>query len=335
MRRSATTFGRLGLVQRWQGLEDVPADQPPSVVAIGVFDGVHYGHRTVVGKAVAHAHELGAPCVVISFDPHPSEVVRPGTHPPLLSTIDHRCALLAELGVDAVCVLPFTLELAAMSPEEFVDHVLVERFRALAVVVGENFRFGHRAAGDSETLADLGAARGFAVDAEPLLAGQGGVWSSTYVRGLVRAGDVASAAYSLGRPHRVEGTVVHGDHRGRDLGYPTANLATTPHCAVPADGVYAARLIRAPYTAHAVTYPAAVSIGTNPTFDGSERRVEAHVIGDPGPEHPDLDLYGAHVALDFVGRIRGQERFDSVAALVERMALDVQAARRLLAPPAS
>jgi riboflavin kinase/FMN adenylyltransferase len=318
-------------VQRWQGLEDVPVDQPRSVVAIGVFDGVHFGHRTVVGKAVALARGLGAPSVVITFDPHPDEVVRPGTHPPLLSTIDHRVALLGELGVDAVMVLPFTRDLASMAPEDFVDHVLVERLHAIAVVVGENFRFGRRAAGDPETLRELGAGRGFTVDAEPLLAGQGGVWSSTYVRALVQTGEVAAAAYSLGRAHRVEGTVVHGDHRGRELGYPTANLATTAHSAMPADGVYAGRLVVAPYTEHAVTYPTAVSVGTNPTFGGAERRVEAYVL-----DHDDLDLYGAHVAVDFVARIRGQLRFegpDALADLVAQMARDVEATRTVLIDP--
>jgi riboflavin kinase/FMN adenylyltransferase len=317
-------------VQRWQGLDDVPADQPRSVVAIGVFDGVHYGHRAVVGKAVAHARRLGAPIVVVTFDPHPDEVVRPGTHPALLSTIDHRCSLLAELGVDAVCILPFSRAMASLSPEEFVDEVLVSRFHAVEVVVGENFRFGHRASGDAETLVELGAARDFTVDSEPLIAGEGGVWSSTYVRGLVRAGDVAAATYSLGRPHRIEGTVVHGDHRGRELGYPTANLATTPHAATPADGVYAAHLVVAPYTEHARRHPAAVSIGTNPTFGGVERRVEAYVMGLDGEG---IDLYGAHVAVDFVDRIRGQLRFEGPDALTEltaRMALDVEAADRIL-----
>ncbi len=316
-------------MQRWQGLDDVPADWPRSVVAIGVFDGVHHGHRTVVGRAVERAREQGTPSVVITFDPHPDDVVRPGTHPPLLSTIDQRCALLAELGVDAVCVLPFTRELASMSPGEFVDHVLVERFHAVGVVVGQNFRFGHRASGDTETLRELGVERGFTAEAVPLLAGQGGVWSSTYVRGLIQAGDVRNAAYSLGRPHRVEGTVVHGDKRGRELGYPTVNVATTPHAAVPADGVYAARLVVAPYTAHALDYPAAVSVGTNPTFDGQDRRVEAYVLDETG-----LELYGAHVAVDFVDRIRGQVRFegeDALADLVAQMALDVAEARRLLA----
>ncbi|MFN8169454.1 MAG: bifunctional riboflavin kinase/FAD synthetase [Candidatus Nanopelagicales bacterium] len=308
----------------WRALDEVPADQPASVVAIGVFDGVHFGHRVVVGKAVGLGRELGAPVVVITFDPHPDEVVRPGTHPGLLSTVEQRCQLMAALGVDGVCVVPFTRELASMTPQDFVDHVLVDRFHARAVTVGENFRFGHRASGDTETLAELGRERGFVVDAEPLLAGEGGVWSSTYIRGLIRAGDVASAAYSLGRPHRVEGEVVHGDHRGRELGYPTANLATTPHAAVPADGVYAARLVLAPYTADEQSLPAAVSVGTNPTFDGVERRVEAYVIDREG-----LDLYGRHVAVDFLERIRGQERFDDVDALVARMAIDVDEARRL------
>ena len=166
-------------MQIWRSLDEVPADQPASVVAIGVFDGVHYGHRVVIGKAVAHGRALGAPVVVITFDPHPDEVVRPGTHPGLLSTIEQRCELLAQIGADAVCVVPFTQELASMTPEDFVDHVLVERFRALAVTVGENFRFGRRAAGDTETLAELGAGRGFVVDGEPLVAGEGGVWSSS------------------------------------------------------------------------------------------------------------------------------------------------------------
>lgn len=312
-------------MQRWQGLDDVPADQVRSVVSIGVFDGVHRGHRAIISRAVQRARTIGAPTVVLTFDPHPSEVVRPGTHPPLLSTIDQRCALLAELGVDAVCVLAFTHDLAALSPEAFVEDVIVARFRAAAVVVGANFRFGHRAAGDTETLAELGAVHGFVVDAEPLVAGDGGVWSSTYVRGLVGAGDVASARASLGRPHRVEGSVVHGDKRGRGLGYPTANLATTPHAAIPSDGVYAAHVVVAPYTSLEQSFPAAISVGTNPTFDGVERRVEAYVL-----DRDDLELYGAHVAIDFVARIRGQEKFDDIAALVARMAVDVDEARRLV-----
>ncbi len=311
-------------MQIWRALDEVPDGHPASVVAIGVFDGVHYGHRVVVGKAVDHGRSLGAPVVVITFDPHPDEVVRPGTHPGLLSTVEHRCALLGELGVDAVCIVPFTRELASMTPEDFVDHVLVDRFHVKAVTVGDNFRFGHRASGDTETLAELGQERGFLVDAEPLIAGEGGVWSSTYIRGLIRAGDVASAAYSLGRPHRVEGDVVHGDKRGRELGFPTANLATTPHSAIPADGVYAAWFVLDPY-GDAERYAAAVSVGTNPTFDGLGRRVEAYVL-----DVEDFDVYDRHVALDFVQRIRGQVKFDGIEPLMAQMADDVLAVRAVL-----
>jgi riboflavin kinase/FMN adenylyltransferase len=276
----------------------VPADKRGCVACIGVFDGVHRGHQSLVDMARRRADALGLPVVAITFDPHPDEVVRPGTHPPLLSTIDHRCALLAEIGADAVCVLPFTRELAAMSPEEFVDHVLVERFHAVAVVVGENFRFGHRASGDTETSRSSARPR-VRRSTRAAAGGEGGVGRRpTCARWC--AGDVAApptrwAARTASR------AVVHGDHRGRELGYPTANLATTPHAALPADGVYAGRLVVAPYTEHTVAYPTAVSVGTNPTFDGVERRVEAYVL-----DRDDLDLYGAHVAVDFVARIRGQ-----------------------------
>ena len=314
-------------VQRWNGLAEVPDDQPRSVVCIGVFDGVHRGHRAIISRAVEYAHTLGAPAVVITFDPHPSEVIRPGTHPGLLSSIDQRCELLADLGVDGVCVLPFTLELAALSPQEFVDHVLVDRFHALGVVVGANFRFGHRASGDTELLGELGLSRGFMVDAAPLVAGTGGTWSSTYVRGLVAAGDVAAAGISLGRLHRVEGVIEHGDKRGRELGFPTANLGTIAHAAVPADGVYAAWLIDNPYSDEPTTYPAAVSVGTNPTFDGViGRRVEAYVL-----DRDDLDLYDNFVAVDFVERIRGQVKFDGIDALITQMTADVNKSREILA----
>lgn len=311
-------------VQRWQGLESVPQDWPGSVVCIGVFDGVHRGHRSIVARAVDKGAQLRLPAVVVTFDPHPSEVLRPGTRPSMLSTLDHRVQLLASLGVGAVCVLPFTRELSALTPEEFVHHVLVDRLRTKAVVVGENFRFGHRAAGDTQTLTELGARYGFEVDPVPLLSGTGGAWSSTYVRALVAAGDVAAAASSLGRPHRVEGVVVHGDERGRDLGYPTANLAVTAHAAIPLDGVYAGWLVRDPYgTAQAL--PAAISVGTNPTFDGQQRRVEAYVL-----DRDDLQLYDEAVAVDFTARIRPMVRFDGVEELVAQMGRDVEQARVLL-----
>jgi riboflavin kinase/FMN adenylyltransferase len=224
-----------------------------------------------------------------------------------------------------VYVQEFTLPLSRETPEEFVQGLLDDVLRARAVVVGENFRFGHRAAGDVQTLADLGAAAGFEVDPVRLAGAGDETWSSTYIRGLVAAGDVADAAAAMGRPHRLEGEVVHGDHRGRELGYPTANLALTPHPAVPSDGVYAGWLVLDPYGARRDALPAAVSIGTNPQFGGHERRVEAFAL-----DRDDLDLYGRHVAVDLVDRIRGQSTFATVDDLVARMATDVAEARRLL-----
>jgi riboflavin kinase/FMN adenylyltransferase len=312
-------------VQRWQDLDDVPADWPRTVVTIGVFDGVHRGHRLIVGRAVEHAQRLGLPPVVVTFDPHPSEVLRPGTHPPLLCTLDQRVELLGMLGVEAVCVLTFTPEFAAQSPESFARAILTERLRAAQVVVGQNFRFGNRAAGDTQTLTELGAAYGFEVDVVGLIAGTGGVWSSTYTRALVAAGDVEAAALSLGRPHRIEGVVVHGDKRGRELGFPTANLATTAHAAIPADGIYAAWLVRRPYTSLEQRLPAALSIGTNPQFDGLARKVEAYVL-----DRDDLDLYGEHLVVDVMERVRPTLRFDSVDALIEQMRRDVTEIRARL-----
>lgn len=305
----------------WHGLDEVPADLGRAVVTVGVFDGVHAGHRLVIDRAVAVGGELGLPVVVVTFDPHPSEVVRPGTHPLLLSTVAHRAELLLGAGADAVCVLPFTTEFSRLSAEDFAARVLGHGLHAAAVVVGANFRFGHRALGTVDTLRAIGAREGFTVEALDLVGHDGATWSSTYVRQCVNEGDVEEAASILGRPHRVEGEVVHGDHRGRRLGYPTANLRTTPHAAVPADGVYAGRLVRADGTAH----PAAVSVGTNPQFDGVERRVEAYVL-----DRTDLDLYGEHVAVDFVSRLRGMRRFASVDELLVQMADDVTRARARL-----
>jgi riboflavin kinase / FMN adenylyltransferase len=310
----------------WRGVDEVPSDLGPTVVTIGVFDGVHRGHRVILERALAVARSAAAagadplPVVVVTFDPHPSEVVRAGTHPAMLSTVAHRAELLTEAGADGVLVLHFSQSLARLTPEEFVRSVLVDTLHAHAVVVGSNFRFGHRAVGTLGTLEELGASLGFVVDGVGLAGGDGVTWSSTFVRQCVAEGDVEAAAEALGRPHRVEGTVVHGDHRGRELGYPTANLAVTGHAAIPADGVYAGTLVRA----DGRRSPAAVSIGTNPTFDGSERRVEAYVL-----DHDDLDLYGEHIALDLPYRLRDTLRFDSVEDLLMQMADDVNRTREL------
>jgi riboflavin kinase / FMN adenylyltransferase len=314
-------------MQRWLGPEQVPADWGPCVVTVGVFDGVHLGHQRIVARAAATAAELGLPVVVVTFDPHPDEVVRPGSHPPFLCTTRRRCELLAGLGVSAVCVLPFSYEFSQLGPDEFVRVVLVDRLHAAHVVVGENFRFGHRAAGDVALLAELGEKYEFTAEGVPLLTDRGVTISSSAIRELLAAGDVAAAARDLGRSHRVEGVVVRGHRRGRALGFPTANLETLQHTAIPADGVFSGWLVSlAGDGAELERWPAAISVGTNPTFDERERTVEAYALG-----RDDLDLYGRHMAADFVTRIRGQARFGSVAELVEQMRGDVAAARDVLA----
>src|SRR5690242_16346765 len=313
------------IVERWLGLDEIPEDWGPSVVTIGVFDGVHLGHQRIVAGAAGGARELGLPLAVVTFDPHPSEVIRPGTHPALLCSLRRRAQLLAESGADAVCVLQFTLEFSHLGPEEFVRAVLAERLRARQIVVGENFRFGHRAAGDLALLAELGEKYDFQAEGMPLLAQDGVTMSSSAIRDLVAAGDVAGAARGLGRPHRVEGVVVRGEHRGRALGFPTANLETAEHTAIPADGVYAGWLASLDAGEEAERWPAAISVGTNPTFDGRHRVVEAYAL-----DRDDLDLYGVHVAVDFAARLRGMVRFDSVDALIDQMHVDSAEARALV-----
>lgn len=294
-----------------------------TVVTIGVFDGVHRGHQEVLAVARALADARDLPLVVLTFDPHPMSVVRPGNEPPPVTTVRHRVELLADAGADAVLVLPFDAETAAMSPEEFVEQVLVSILRVAVAVVGEDFRFGHRARGDLEVLADLGLEHGFdAIGVGPV--GAGGVrWSSTEVRRRVAAGDVAGAREILGHYFRVEGTVVEGDRRGRALGYPTANLDVAPGALLPADGVYAGYLR---VLDDGADLPAAVSVGTNPTFDGMQRRVEGYVL-----DAADLDLYGRQVAVRFVAHVRDQQRFADVDALRAQMARDVEQTRTLLA----
>ncbi len=310
-------------MQRWRGLEEIPADWGRSVVTIGSFDGVHRGHQLIINRVVERARERGVRSVVVTFDPHPSEVVRPGTHPPLLAPQPRRAELIESLGVDAVLVLPFTTEFSKESPEEFFRQVLVDALHACLVVEGPNFRFGHRAAGNVELLAELGRAADCGVEVVDLqvrgTVGDGEPFSSTLTRRLVASGDVAGAAEVLGRPHRVEGEVVRGAQRGREMGYPTANVDTVPHSAVPADGVYAGWL-----TADGERMPAAISVGTNPTFDNTARTVEAYAIDRVG-----LDLYGLHVAVEFLVYLRGMEKFDSIEALLDRMADDVKRAREL------
>ncbi|WP_285704524.1 bifunctional riboflavin kinase/FAD synthetase [Microtetraspora sp. NBRC 16547] len=312
-------------MQGWHGLDDVPEDWGRSVVTIGVFDGVHRGHQQMVARTVDMAANLGLPSVAVTFDPHPDEVVRPGSHPPLLTDTRRRTELLASLGVDAVCVLPFTLEFSRMSPDEFVQTALVDRLHAAGVVVGENFRFGHKASGDVDTLRTLGEKYDYVVEGVPLLS-DGETISSTQIRERLAAGDVEGATAALGRPHRVEGVVVRGHQRGKALGFPTANVESPQHTAIPADGVYAGYLhcTQSPSRYEGELWPAAISIGTNPTFENVSRTVEAYAL-----DRDDLDLYGMHVAVDFTARLRDNLKFDSIDALIEQMHADVDEARRL------
>jgi riboflavin kinase/FMN adenylyltransferase len=291
----------------------------PTVVAIGNFDGVHLGHREVL--AAARATRPGAPLVAVTFWPHPMVVLRPDAAPELLCDLAERIDLLRHAGADEVRVVEFTRRVADWSPQEFVEHVLAPLHPA-TVVVGENFRFGRRALGTVDTLRDLGAGT-FEVVVLPLI-GDVAALSSTRVRHALAVGDVEAAAGVLGRPFRYTGIVVMGDQRGRTLGYPTANLTVPEGHACPADGVYAGWLTCLE-KADAEQMPAAVSVGTNPTFDGVERRVETYVL-----DRTDLELYGCRIGVDFVTRLRGQVKFDALEDLIVQMDADVAAAREVL-----
>ncbi len=323
-------------MQRLNGLDAVPAGFGPSVVTIGNFDGVHRGHQAVLSAVAAAARRRGMSSVAVTFEPHPVAVLFPERAPAVLTTPEHRLELLDATGLDATLVIEFTPEFARWSPERFVKDVFVDSLHARLVVVGRDTRFGYRNSGDVATLRRLGAELGFEVELVEevgvLDAGEEGGrrWSSSWVRELLAEGDVAAAAGILGRPHRVTGVVVHGDHRGRELGYPTANLRQDAVGQVPEDGVYAGRLLRPslPPGSPDVVLPAAISVGTNPTFEGTQRRVEAYVL-----DRDDLDLYGELVALEFVERLRPTVRFEGVDALVAQIGQDVARSRAVLGVP--
>lgn len=288
-----------------------------TTIAIGVFDGVHRGHRALLALANAHAHQTGTSLDVLSFDPHPAQVLFPGAFMGLLTSTQYRAALLAAEGVDFVNFVPFNEITMQMTPSEFVDTYVVRGVRAQSIFVGANFRFGHKAQGDVDVLRALCAPHQIDVHVVELQ-GDGNNWSSTRIRQHVLAGDVEGAASELERPHRVSGTVVHGDHRGRELGFPTANLSLSNSYVIPADGVYSGVL-----HANGQPLPAAISVGTNPTFnDVFDRRIEAHVI-----DHQGLDLYEQTVDLDFIGHIRGMEAFSDIDQLITAMNRDVGIAK--------
>ena len=296
-----------------------------TVVTIGAYDGVHVGHQALISRVRAMAGELGLASAVVTFDRHPATVVRPHSAPRLLTDLEQKLELLAATGADTCVVVPFDEERSRESAEDFVREILVGCLEARAVVVGHDFHFGHRRRGDVALLQRMGAELGFDVLGISLVAeGPGGEpVSSTRIRDLIGAGEVERAAALLGRHHEVRGTVERGDARGQSLGYPTANVSVPPEVLLPADGIYAGWYVRAGGGVHA----AALSLGRRPTFyeDADTSVLEAHLLDFDG------DLYGERARVRFVARLRGEERFDSGAALVAQMARDVEAARMALA----
>ena len=303
----------------------IDALEPPAAgaaVTIGTFDGVHLGHRALIARTIAEAEARGCDSVVVTWDRHPLMTLRPEAAPRLLSGPERKLELLEATGIDAVAVLPFTTELSHLSPEEFVDGVLVRGLGATAVFVGEGWRFGHHRAGDMDLLRKLGAENGF--DAEPvdLASEDGDAVSSSRIREAVAAGHMNVARRLLGRVFDIDGVVVGGDKRGAGLGFPTANIECDPHLAYPARGVYAgkARVANS-------WFLAAINVGVNPTFGGDPEvtpvRVEAFVLDFEG------DLYGQTLRIEFHQRLRDEMRFASVDDLIAQMHRDVEATRAL------
>jgi riboflavin kinase/FMN adenylyltransferase len=324
------------MVHIWNDPTEVPDDFGPSVVTIGNFDGVHRGHQQVLSQLIRTARLNRARSVAVTFDPHPSQVHRPESAPELIMGLQDKLHALGELGLDAVLVMKYSLELASLTPEEFVGTVLVDALHASHVVIGHDTRFGRGNSGDLNTMRKLGEEFGFEVlvisefgsEGFPLH-DDGGMdrrCSSTWVREALMEGDVATAAAVLGRPHQMRGEVVHGAARGRALGFPTANLSSDASGLIPADGIYAGWLVDQDGT----RWPAAISVGSNPTFDGVSRQVEAHVIDRPQESIDDFNLYGQTVVVEFVARLRGMVAYRGPEALVEQMRQDVVQAHDLL-----
>jgi riboflavin kinase/FMN adenylyltransferase len=304
-------------VELREGLQALPGDDRPSVVTIGFFDGVHRGHRNVLARTVEAAGERGARSVAVTFDRHPREVLTPGSEPRLLTTTERKAELIAETGLDELVVLAFTPEFSGWPAEEFVQRVLVGGLAAVHIAVGGNFTFGHRAAGNVALLRALGPTRGFTVEEVPLLRLDGRIVSSSSVRDALSHGDLGWPTTALGRAYAVDGVVVRGAGRGHALGYPTANLRTFPRLLLPKVGIYAGRA-RTPLG----TRVAAISVGTNPTFGSEPLHVEAFLLDFEGA------LVGEEISVEFVERLRDEERFDTSQSLVEAIAEDVRRTRR-------
>jgi riboflavin kinase/FMN adenylyltransferase len=289
------------------------------LVCIGIFDGVHRGHQALIDTARNLADESGLGLTICTFDPHPYSVVRPNQVPKLISDITQRKQLLIDNGVDHVEVIAFTPEFASLSPIQFSQEYLKDRLNAAAVLVGRNFTYGRAVSGDVDTLTSDGNQLGFLVKIFDLVQANGTI-SSTRIRESILSGNVSAAADLLGRNFSLNGQVVQGDQRGRELGYPTANLEWDASLIVPADGVYAGYV-----NVSGERLPAAISVGTNPQFEGNSQRVEAYVL-----DRTDLDLYGKHIGVEFVELIRPQQVFDSLDEYLTQIALDVAAIAQLL-----
>jgi len=299
-------------MKRFKYADEYPGDEG-CVLSIGNFDGFHLGHRKVVGTCLERSRALGVASTVLTFEPHPLEVLSPDRAPRRIATPEVRAALLDEFGLDRLIEHPFSRDLAALSPEEFVDRFVTGAFRARCVVVGKGFRFGNKRSGDEDVLRSLGAGKGFEVVVVEEAQLDGGVISSSRVRLLLaRDADVAGAARLLGRPHRIHGVIVRGRGRGRTLGFPTANLEQVPEL-IPAQGIYAC-------VAHlgSIARPAAVHVGPRLTFD-DESTVEAYIVGQ---DH-DRDLYDEPLRLDFIDLLREPIKFDDKDDLVEQIRIDV------------
>ena len=316
----------------WNSLDEVPTDLPRTVVTLGNFDGVHRGHREVLRRVVELARARDALAVAVTFTPHPRAVHHPEVpHVDIISP-EQRVVLLDEAGLDAVLLQRYTLEFADQSPEEFVRGMLVHGLHAAVVAHDHDVRFGRGNTGDVAEMVRLGARYGFEVEAVEEFPAEHGAeperrCSSTWVREALAAGDVAQAAAVLGRHHVLAGEVVHGFARGRELGFPTANLETDVQGMIPADGVYAGWV----HDAHGGVWPAAISIGSNPTFEDVSRVVEAHVIDRHDERVEDFDLYGQHIEVEFVARLRGMVAYEGVEKLVAQITQDVDEARAILA----
>jgi riboflavin kinase/FMN adenylyltransferase len=309
-------------VQIFSGIESVPVGFGPSAVTIGKFDGLHTGHRVVIEDLLNLAGDDLEP-VVVTFDRNPLQLLRPDKSPPPLVGLDQKLELLESVGVAATLVLRFDEELSSLEPEAFVERVLLGPLAMRRLLVGDDFRFGHFGRGDVQLLERMGAERGFTVQVQQQVTKASRRVSSTWIRELLGAGAIREATELLGRPPAVRGEVVHGAHRGRELGFPTANLAQQSDGMIPADGVYAGRLVDRSLDPP-VSYPAAISVGSNPTFEGvPPKQVEAYVLDET------LDLYGHVVDVEFTHRIRGQVAYTGIQPLIAQIAVDVDQVRSL------